>query len=187
MSTGFRYSYRDITNLDIRHIYSGNIVSSGYRLRPPVSHDGINYLDRIHENMIRAKAFKWPEKSFEYNRKYKTVMPRAPAFETLSRKKVENVVERLTSPSDTNEPKEEQETSGTDSEPTETVVATDDKPVTSSESNKAKGKQDSDKNGTSNVFDRLYRSKTQITILRQREKVVLQPKSATSNRKAKKK
>jgi hypothetical protein len=135
--------------------------------------------------MLRAKAFKWPEKSFEYNRKYKTVMPRAPAFETLSRKKVENVVERLTSPSDTNEPKEEQETSGTESEPT--VVATDYKPVTPSETVKAKEKQDSEKNGTSNVFDRLYRSKTQITILRQREKVVLQPKSATSTRKAKKK
>jgi hypothetical protein len=135
--------------------------------------------------MIRAKAFKWPEKSFEYNRKYKTVMPRAPAFETLSRKKVENVVERLTSPSDTNAPKEEQETSGTESEPT--VAATDDKPVTPSVSDKAKGKQESDKNGSRDVFDRLYRSKTQITILRQREKVVLQPKSATSTRKAKKK
>lgn len=182
MSTGFRYSYGDITNQDIRHLYSGDFVSANYRLRPPVSHDGINYLDRIHEDMTRKRSSKWPQKSFEYDKKYNTIMPRAPAFQKLSRTKVENVVERLTNPTDQNEPGEGQKTSRSKSAPS--TVARNNKHLTSSEPNTTNRKQETSPNG-SDVFERLFRSKTQITLLRQREKVVMQPQTPSTTKKSK--
>lgn len=97
MSAAFCYSSRDVTRLDLRHIYSGQ-SSRNYRTAPPLEHEGINYLDRIHEDMRRRHVSKYPGKCFEYNRQYGAVVPRAPAFRRFSRTEVKSVVDRLTKP-----------------------------------------------------------------------------------------
>ncbi|XP_045209894.2 uncharacterized protein LOC123561517 [Mercenaria mercenaria] len=175
MSTGFRYSHRDIRDLDIRHIYSDGLVSTNYRHEPSVFHQGINYLDRIHESMTRSKVSKLPEKSFEYNRKYKTVLPRAPAFRRLSKLEVEDVVHRLTNPRDPNEHNAKHETRVT-SAPAN--MNRDGKPVKPSPTTMQKTQLPS--KDIDDMSNRLFRSETQITKLKQREKVVMMPKAAAS-------
>lgn len=163
MSAAFRYSHRDITNLDLRHIYSGELVSS--RTRPPIFHDGINYLDRIHEAKTRHNVSNLPRKSFEYSREYSIVLPRAPAFRRFSKTKVERVVDRLVTQTDKNELESHQKGTRIASAPP--AIARNETPKHTSPVPKRHLSQ----KDIHDIADRLFHARTMTTKLRQREKV----------------
>lgn len=95
MAAGFRTSYNDIVKNDIKHIYS---TTPSVRSQFPSQyiHDGITILDRIHDMQRRSKLSTMPGRYFQYIPKYDFVLPRAPAFEVLSRRQISDAVERLT-------------------------------------------------------------------------------------------
>lgn len=176
MSAPFRYSHRDVTRLDLRHIYSGSLQPTNYRIQPLDDHPGINYLDRLHEIMTRKTVSKRPGKCYEYVREYGVVLPRAPAFRRLSKSEVNNVVYRLCNPTD------------------RIMNTTTIKEMRMISSAPAGGTRASarlaqhDPNGRhtqlsqkyiNGIVNRLYHSKTHSTGLRQREKVVMFPRSTT--------
>lgn len=164
MSAAFRYSHRDITNLGLRHIYSGELVSS--RTQPPVFHDGINYLDRIHEAMTRHSVSNLPGKSYEYSREYSIVLPRAPAFRRFSRTKVDSVVNRLVTQTDKNELESHQKDTRIASAPPS--IARSKTPETKQASPVPK-KHLSQKD-INEIANRLFNARTMTSKLRQREK-----------------
>lgn len=176
MSAPFRYSHRDVTSLDLRHIYSGSLQPTNYRIKPPEDHAGINYLDRLHEIMTRKTVSKRPGKCYEYIREYDVVLPRAPAFRRLSKSEVENVVDRLSNPTDKMMNKT-------------TIKAM--RVISSAPADGTRGnvhltqhaptKQQTQlsQKYINDMANRLYHSKTQSTGLRQREKVVMFPRSTT--------
>lgn len=169
MSEGFRYSNRDIRKLDIRHIYSGHSHSS-IRLPPPVDHEGLRHLERIHEQMRHPEIPKLPGKHFEYNQEYRIILPSAPAFRRVSKAEVTDIVRRLSSGRKLHtESQNSTETSD------ERKVST----APAGRSNRSSGENRSsqtDQSRTANaneISKRLYSARTHTVTLRQREKVTL--------------
>lgn len=94
MTAEFRTSYKDIFSRDLRHIYSGFPSDIEYRAPTP-DHDGLSLFDRIHEAKTRTRTPREPLRCYEFLPRYGAVMPSAPAFRRISRKQLQNLINRL--------------------------------------------------------------------------------------------
>ncbi|KAL4218924.1 hypothetical protein ACF0H5_021511 [Mactra antiquata] len=168
MSGGFRYSHRDVRKLDIRHIYCGP-SHAALRLPPPVDHEGLRHLERIHDQMRQPDTPKLPGKYFEYNKEYRIILPSAPAFRRFSKAEVKDIVRRLNSLRNLEEV--QITTTNRDAKAVKSACVARHYRTQHEESPNVKSRAQSAKTNVTNISNRLYSAQTHSATLRQRQKV----------------
>ncbi|XP_060070052.1 uncharacterized protein LOC132550061 [Ylistrum balloti] len=86
----FSTTYHHIINHDLKNIYAGN---SGSRMQRPQAK-----LPVIPQHRYKHRTDPQTLVGFEYNLEYRVYVPRAPAFDILSKKYINKMVNRMSKP-----------------------------------------------------------------------------------------
>ena len=179
MSAGFCTAYDDIVRQDLRHIYSG-YPQGGIKYRSPIYHQGISFYDRIREQRKRPRVNYFPRKHLEYLESYDICIPRAPAFRSLSKSEIDNLVYRLHAKQDTERNQRHHLQAHERMELQQQRSKLHSAPVTSGRGKRSHVSQEkrepdiTSKEHLSAIVERLYQGQTHISTLRKRGTVVSQ-------------
>ncbi|KAK3607382.1 hypothetical protein CHS0354_022542 [Potamilus streckersoni] len=91
----FCVTYQCIQNYNIRNLYGG--LPTEIKWRTPNFCPVLTPAKRIHDEQ-RLPPDRFEVKFYEYNREYDIKVPKAPAFQVLSRKEVQEIVDRVYQP-----------------------------------------------------------------------------------------